>query len=49
MTATNTLPHLVLTPELLEAATTCNAWDFDEARKIVRRYEKTGYPDEVLF
>ena len=49
MTATNTLPHLVLTPELLEAATTCNAWDFEEARKIVRRYEKTGYPDEVLF
>ncbi|MEC9344074.1 MAG: lysine--tRNA ligase, partial [Pseudomonadota bacterium] len=40
---------LVLTPELVAAAATCNAWDFQEARKIVKRYEKQGFPDAVLF
>lgn len=38
-----------LTPELLEAATDSKAWPFEEARKIVKRYEKTGYPETVLF
>lgn len=38
-----------LTPELLEVATDSKAWPFEEARKIVKRYEKTGYPETVLF
>lgn len=38
-----------LTPELLEAATDSKAWPFEEARKIVKRYEKMGYPETVLF
>ncbi len=46
--APNTAP-LALTPQIVEAASACNAWDFAEARKIVKRYEKTGYPEEVLF
>jgi lysyl-tRNA synthetase class 1 len=34
---------------LAEAAASCNAWDFDEARKLVARFEKHGYPPVVLF
>ena len=45
----NLLPSLAITPELSAAAAKCNAWDFEEARKIVARYEKTGFPREVLF
>ncbi len=37
------------TPELMEAAATSKAWPFEEARKIVKRYEKTGFPETVLF
>ncbi len=43
------LPVLSLSPELIAAAEKCTAWDFEEARKIVRRYEKSGFPDTVLF
>jgi len=25
------------------------AWPFEEARKIIKRYEKTGFPDIVTF
>jgi lysyl-tRNA synthetase class 1 len=35
-------------PSLLEAAQVSNAWPFEEARKIVKRLEKTGKND-VLF
>lgn len=38
-----------LTPELLEAAADSRAWPFEEARKIVKRYEKSGFPETVLF
>jgi lysyl-tRNA synthetase class 1 len=38
-----------LTPELLVAAAESKAWPFEEAKKIVKRYEKTGFPDTVLF
>lgn len=41
--------ELAITPELSAAAAKCNAWDFEEARKIVARYEKTGFPAQVLF
>ncbi|MGE3305085.1 MAG: lysine--tRNA ligase [Rhizobiaceae bacterium] len=38
-----------LSPELLSAAADSKAWPFEEARKIVARYKKTGFPDTVLF
>ena len=38
-----------LTQALTTAAQTSKAWPFEEARKIIKRYEKTGYPAEVLF
>ncbi len=43
------LPMIEFSPELLEAAQKCSTWDFEEAGKIVRRYEKSGFPDLVLF
>ncbi len=45
----NASPALAITPELSAAAAKCNAWDFEEARKIIARYEKTGFPGTVLF
>ena len=38
-----------MTSAMLEAAKTSKAWPFEEARKIVKRYEKTGFPETVLF
>lgn len=38
-----------LTQDLIDAAIESKAWPFEEARKIVKRYEKRGYPDTVLF
>lgn len=43
------LPTLDLNPDLLAAAAESKAWPFEEARKIVKRYEKTGFPETVLF
>ncbi len=43
------LPALDLNPELLAAAAESKAWPFEEARKIIARYAKTGLPDTVLF
>ncbi len=43
------LPDIEFSPEFSAAAQKCNAWDFEEARKIVRRYEKAGFPAQVLF
>ncbi|PLW75145.1 lysine--tRNA ligase [Cohaesibacter celericrescens] len=48
MTSQTAFP-LALTETLVEAATTSKAWPFEEARKLVKRYAKTGMPDEVLF
>ena len=42
-------PPLDLSPELVEAAQTSKAWPFEEARKIVKRYQRDGMPQEVLF
>ncbi len=36
-------------PELVAAACQSRAWPFEEATKIVKRYEKSGFPDRVLF
>ncbi|PRD50496.1 lysine--tRNA ligase [Phyllobacterium myrsinacearum] len=38
-----------LTPELIAAAAEAKAWPFEEAQKIIKRYEKSGYPDTILF
>lgn len=40
---------LKLTPELKDAASQSKTWPFEEARKIIKRYEKAGYPDSVIF
>ena len=34
---------------LAAAANGAKAWPFEEARKILKRYEKTGLPDTILF
>ncbi len=41
--------QIELTPELIEAAAEAKSWPFEEARKIIKRYEKSGYPEAVLF
>jgi lysyl-tRNA synthetase class 1 len=38
-----------LDPDLLDAATRAKAWPFEEARKLVKRIEKSGKTDPVLF
>ena len=43
------LPEINLTPELVATAAEAKAWPFEEAQKLVKRYEKTGYPDTILF
>jgi lysyl-tRNA synthetase, class I len=43
------MPTLELTPDLIAAAAEAKAWPFEQARKLVTRYEKTGFPDTVLF
>ena len=44
-----TLPALDITNDLVEAAKSSKAWPFEEARKLVKRYEKSGFPQTVLF
>ncbi|MEM7463393.1 MAG: lysine--tRNA ligase [Pseudomonadota bacterium] len=34
---------------MLEIARNSKSWDFEEARKLVKRFEKSGYPETVLF
>ncbi len=41
--------HIDLAPDLIAAAAQAKAWPFEEARKIIKRYEKTGYPEVVIF
>lgn len=45
----NQCDALSLTSELKDAAVQSRTWPFEEARKIIKRYEKTGYPDSVIF
>ena len=40
---------LALTPQIKEAAAQAKAWPFEEARKLVQRYEAASYPPVVLF
>lgn len=44
-----TLPTIELSPALLAAAAESKAWPFEEARKIIARYQNTGFPGTVLF
>jgi len=43
------LPQLDLNPDLISAAAESKAWPFEEAKKIVARYAKSGFPDTILF
>ena len=36
-------------PQLQNLAEKSKAWTFEEARRLVKRFSKSGYPDEVLF
>jgi len=38
-----------LAAEMIEAARESKAWPFEEARKLIKRFEKDGAPDVVLF
>jgi len=38
-----------LSPELLQAAGVSKAWPFEEARKIIKRYEGRDFPQTILF
>lgn len=40
---------LTLSPEILSAARESKAWPFEEARKIIKRYEGSDWPETVLF
>lgn len=44
-----TLAPADLDPDLLDAAMRAKAWPFEEARKLVKRIEKSGKTDPVLF
>lgn len=46
MTRSNSID---LNPEILAAAADSKAWPFEEARKIIERYKKNGFPKTVLF
>ena len=45
----NDFPKLNISKDAVKAATNSKAWPFEEARKIVKRYEKTEFPNEVIF
>ncbi|UXM95775.1 lysine--tRNA ligase [Bartonella sp. HY329] len=47
--ASDFLNLLHIDPQSVTFAGDAKAWPFEEARKIVKRYEKKGFPDEVLF
>lgn len=40
---------LDLNPEMLAAAAESKAWPFEEAKKIIARYAKSGFPETILF
>jgi lysyl-tRNA synthetase, class I len=43
------LDPIHLTPEIIAAAAESRAWPFEEAKKIVDRYKRSGFPESVLF
>lgn len=38
-----------MTTDLQEIARSSKAWPFEEARRLVKRFEQSGYPTEILF
>ncbi|MEX0956955.1 MAG: lysine--tRNA ligase [Rhizobiaceae bacterium] len=40
---------VTISTDILEAAAASNAWPFEEARKIIARYEGRDWPEAVLF
>ena len=42
-------PQLPITDAYAEAAQTCKAWPFEEARKLVKRYQGRDFPEQVIF
>jgi hypothetical protein len=46
---TPALPPVDLSPEMLAAAAESKAWPFEEADKLVKRFEAKGYPETVIF
>lgn len=49
MSATAALFRHDITDEMVDAAEKSKAWPFAEARKVVKRYQKTGFPETVIF
>ena len=49
MTTTANLFGPVITDEMVEAAEKSKAWPFEEARKVVKRHAKSGFPETVIF
>jgi lysyl-tRNA synthetase, class I len=43
------LDPIHLAPEITAAAAESRAWPFEEAKKIVDRYKRSGFPESVLF
>jgi len=43
------LPPVDTNPEMRAAAAESRAWPFEEARKIIKRYEGKAWPKEILF
>ncbi len=43
------LPPLEFSPQLQSAAEKAKAWTFEEARRLVKRFSRTGYPQQVVF
>lgn len=49
MSAEASRPPLFYTAEIMEAAKTSKAWPFEEAKKLIKRFSRSGYPDAVIF
>ena len=45
----NQVPSLEISAQLFDEASKTKAWTFEEARRLIRRYETSQYPQEVLF
>jgi len=45
----DSLPEIDFDEAMMAAADEAKAWPFEEARKLVKRYHRTGYPETVLF
>ena len=45
----NQLPQLDFSAQLSQLGLDAKAWTFEEARWLVKRYKRSGFPDEILF